>query len=158
MKLVKITNKRVVKDEAAQVIASPTRGIIKVTEPAANLIGVADGDRVEMARDEEGTLFIFASTNEEEGLGQKLASTSKSGGGTMTFSTANGWLELEGSEDHNVHYDLGEAVESDGVSYFPLTFAEKVEKQGRKSSGDDTNEDTRTEQAQSVEEDSPFQL
>lgn len=161
MKLRALTNVRPQKDLGKQLILAPTPGQFKLTPDAAKQLNVGAGDFVGIVFDDEsGTGFVFKGS--EDGLGAKTASSNKGGGGNLNFSAAAGWDELGGSADHNIHFDIAdEAVEADelvdtpfeGLSLYAVTFAEKVEKQQRKSKdeSEDADVDADAPIAQSVD-------
>lgn len=140
MKLQSLMNVRPVVDLGSQLIASPTSGNFKLTPDAGAKIGVVSGDYLKIVKDvadPENVVFYatVGSYSEENGAdGSKLASISKGGGGSLQFSGAAAWQDLGGSTDHNIHFNVEDAVEFEGVKYFPLSFDKKVEKQQRKSS------------------------
>lgn len=124
MKLQSLTNVRPTKDLGTQVIASCTKGQFKLTPDAAAKLQVVEGDYADIQKDiETGTLYVTAG---EKGNGGKLA-----GQGTLTFSAAVAWNEADADEDHNTHYDLGEAVEVDGRKFYPLQSPDKQPKMQR---------------------------
>lgn len=149
LKFRSLTNVRPTKDLGSQIICAPTYGQFKVTPEAAIAIGVADGDYLQLLID-DSTKTAYA-VKGDDGLGGKLASSSKVGGGLLSFSAAAAWDELEGDIAFNTHYDVvvEEAVvdtdeEGNTKTYFPLKFVEKIEKQTRKkkdADGNDTDED-----------------
>jgi hypothetical protein len=138
-----LTNTRPAKQLGTQIIAAPTSGHIKVTPDAASKLNVSDNSYVFVVRDTiSDTIWVRKG---EEGVGGKLASSNKSGGGTLTFSSGNAWNDLKGDVNANVHYDMaeepvyvtaeGEQVEAgtEGASpYFQLTFVASVPKTVRK--------------------------
>lgn len=141
MKLRALTNVRPTKELGNQVILAPTEGQFKVTPDACKHLGVSTGEYCGVVVDDEsGTGYVFKGS--EEGLGAKLASSNKGGGGVLTFSAAAGWSELKGSSAHNTHYNVGEtpiAAEDlagtpfEDYTLYPLEFDKQVEKQARKA-------------------------
>lgn len=139
MKLRALTNVRPTKDLGKQVILAPTEGGFKITPDAATLLKVGAGDYVGIAYDDEAQVgYVFK--GDENGLGAKVASTNKGGGGILGFSAAAGWVDLKGDSENNTHYDIVETpVDSadlegtpfEGKTLYPLTFVEKVAKQVR---------------------------
>jgi len=136
LKFRSLTNVRPTKDLGSQVICAPTPGQFKVTPEAAKAIGVSSEDYLQVVMD-DSTGIAYA-VKGEDGLGGKLAASNKAGAGMLTFSAANAWDEMKGDIAFNVHYNLdtenavvNDGEEGDGKTYFPLTFAEKVEKQTR---------------------------
>lgn len=155
MKFKPLTNVRPTKDYGCQVITAPTEGTIKITPEAAARIGVTTEQHLGLVEleDEDGNPMICIFKGDEK-LGAKLASTSKSGGGVLNCSSAVAWKALQGSADHNVHYDVAdEALEIDEVTregmpsmykereFFVVTFVEKVEKQRKTKSEKSTDSD-----------------
>lgn len=133
MKLQSLTNVRPTKDLGTQVIASCTKGQFKVTPDAAKKLKVVAGDYLDILQDvETEKLYVTVGS---KGNGGKLA-----GDGSLTFSAAVAWNQSEADEDHNTHYDLGEAVtEGEGEeakTYYPLEFVEKEPKMQRTSKED----------------------
>lgn len=137
-----LTNVRPTKDLGSQIIAAPTEGQFKVTPDAAKILGVSDGEYLQLivAEDGEGATTYFA-VKGEEGRGGKVAASNKGGGGTFTFSASAAWGEMDGSANHNTHFDVAdEALDAEalvgspfeGMALYPLTFVEAVEKQSRK--------------------------
>lgn len=166
MKLQSLMNVRPVVDLGSQLIASPTSGNFKLTPDASAKIGVISEDYIKIVKDvadPENVVFYatVGSYSEENGAdGSKLASIAKGGGGSLQFSGAAAWQDLGGSTDHNTHFNVEDAVEFEGVKYFPLSFDKKVEKQQRKSSTANTANTANAEpQAESVTdfEDDDFQ-
>lgn len=169
-KLKSLTGVKPTKDAGTQIIASPSKGQIKVTPKAAKELAVSAGERLEVFTDDmTGDLFIVKGV---DGKGGKLAAANATGAGTLTFSSGNSWNELKGDENYNVHYDLGEGtwvlIDEQGNGevvdpgtegarcYFKLEFVEKVEKAERKprSKKADTSADVVSEA--SADEDAPF--
>jgi len=124
-----LTNVRPTKDLGCQIICAPTEGQFKVTPEAADVLGVVSGDYLQLV-EADGTFYAVKGG---DGLGGKLASSNKTGGGVLTLSAAAAWQEMDGNEAFNTHYDINEenAVEQEDRKYYPLTFVEKVEKQAR---------------------------
>ncbi len=149
-----ITNVRIAKDLGCQLIASPTKGQIKVTPEAAARIGVINGQYLHLVKDGSGEVYALKG---KEGLGGKLAAANKTGAGILTLSSSSAWAMLDGNTESNNHYNIAEApyilqlneegnpvaeaeVEGENtVSYYKLTFDKKSEKQVRTASvKDDT--------------------
>ncbi len=144
-----ITNVRIAKDLGCQLIASPTKGQIKVTPEAAARIGVINGQYLHLVKDGSGEVYALKG---KEGLGGKLAAASKTGAGILTLSSSSAWAMLDGNTESNSHYNIAETpyilqlneegnpvaeaeVEGENtVSYYKLTFDKKSEKQVRTAS------------------------
>lgn len=140
-----VSNLRPAKTEEAIVSTTATHGNIKLNTNAARMLGLKSGDRVNIVEAEDG-LYIHKSW---EGLGNKVAATSESGSGTLTFSTAAAWQMLGGNEDTKKQYKISEDVvqtvsDADiaamgedgekyrGVPFFKLAFVGEEAKQERK--------------------------
>lgn len=138
MKFQSLTNVKPTKDLGTQLVAAPTPGQFKLTPDGATLMGVAVGDYLQILRSGED----FYASKGEKGVGSKLSSPNAAGGGIFTFSSANAWQEIEGSSEHNTHFDIDAdepyTDEETGRVYFKLSLAERVEKQkkGKKSTED----------------------
>ena len=147
LKLRSVTGVKPTKDAGCQIIASPSKGHIKLTPDAAKALMVGASDRVEIFTD-DSTGDIYAVKGIDKG--GKLASANATGGGTLTFSSGNSWNTLQGSEAENVHYNIdadagvwvllnengeGEVVEAGtecARCYFKLDFEKRVAKAERK--------------------------
>lgn len=154
MKLQSLTNVRPTRDLGVQVIASCTKGQFKITPDAAEKLQLVEGDYADIQKDiETGTLYIVAG---EKGNGGKLANN----GSGLTFSAAVAWNASKADEDHNTHYDLGEAVEVEvegtTKNFYPLEFAEQVEKMQRGPKNEDGDANTASVAA-SNDEDASFE-
>ena len=164
LKFRSLTNVRPTKDLGSQIICAPTYGQFKVTPDAAKAMGVNAEDYLQLLID-DSTNTAYA-VKGDDGLGGKLASSNKVGGGVLSFSAAAAWEELEGNTAYNTHYDIvvEDAVvdtdeEGNTKTYFPLKFVEKVEKQSRKkkdANGNDTDEDEDEDETVAVNTGSDF--
>ena len=147
-----LTNVKPSRDLGTQIIVAPTEGQFKVTPDAAKKLDVVSGDYLHLATAGEDTYVAKG----EEGVGAKLGTTNKAGAGNLNFSSANSWNELDGSTEHNTHYSIAEEGvedEKSGRIYYKLEFSEKVEKQQRKSSLN--NSEVSSDASESVSEESP---
>lgn len=162
MKLQSLTNVRPTNDLGCQLVATPTKGNFRLTPEASSKIGVVSGDYLKVVKDIEDPENVVVyltkgSYSEDEGAeGSKLASTNGQGGGTLQFSAAAAYQDLDGNDNESVHYNVGEAVEFEGDTYFPLEFDRKEAKTIRRSSkNDETTADVQEEPqtAQAVVED-----
>jgi hypothetical protein len=155
LKFRSLTNVRPTKDLGSQIICAPTYGQFKVTPDAAKAMSISAEDSLQLLID-DSTGIAYA-VKGSDGLGGKLASSNKVGGGLLSFSAAAAWDELKGDTNFNTHYDVvvEDAIEDEDEEgnikiYFPLKFVEKVEKQTRKKKDADGNE---TDEEEEVEVD-----
>ena len=150
-----LTNVRPSKDLGNQVVLAPTEGQIKITPDAVKVLGLSAGDYVQIV--EAGGNFYITLGDEAEGIGAKVASSNKGGGGTFTCSIAAAWQEMKGSTEHNSHFDLisdeESVIEQEGKTYFPLSFVEQVAKQVRKKKNADGSDSEETEDVDFEEDD-----
>lgn len=146
-----LTNVRPTKDLGCQIVCAPTEGQFKITPEAADILDVRAGDYLQLV-EADGTFYAVKGGEVVEGggnLGGKLASSNKTGGGVLTLSAAAAWQEMDGNEKFNTHYniDTETSVEQEERTYYPLAFAEKIEKQARvrknkdEEKGIDANDD-----------------
>lgn len=135
MKLQSLMNVRPVADLGTQLIATPTSGSFRLTPDAIAKLGLGEGDYIKIVRDNanpDAPIFYMTagSYSEENGADGSKISSNKG----YSFSSANAWVELDGNVDFNTHFNVGDAVEFEGMKLFPLSFDKKVPKQVRKSS------------------------
>lgn len=159
------TGIRPTKDLGCQIIAAPTNGHIKVTPEASTALQVVAKDFVDIVVNKVDST-IWAVKGDED-RGGKLAASNKSGAGTLTFSSAVAWADLQGDTNSNVYFTMakepilvseeGELVEemAEGVkAYFALTFEKSVEKQARKKKAVVATDSVETNNDLAVEPDS----
>ena len=142
-----LTNVRPKSDDATFTLA-PTKGVCKISQTAAEAIGIKDGDYVTIAPAEveingvnEERFFLYkgkAKDGKEGQLGSKCNYTNGVNG-TLQFSSANVYAQMNGDEENNTKYKVhigleGESspIEQDGTTYFMLEFVEKTPKAARK--------------------------
>lgn len=129
-----LTNARPPKADVAELITTPTSGNMRLTEKAANRLGVVSGDYLGLVAarvDGQPHIFIHKGWKGGEGesnVGSKLASpTDKLAGGTLLFSSALAYQTLGGSATTNKHFTVAEEpIEKDGVAYYEITLANEV--------------------------------
>lgn len=128
-----LTNTKPAKDLGTKIITAPTKGQIKVTPKAAEVLDVRDDSYLQIVKGGDGKLYAVKGS-EDKKEGGRLASANKTGAGTLTFSSANAWQEMKGNEDNNVHYTLNAEsfVEFEDRKFFELTFEKEVAKAKRK--------------------------
>ncbi|MBS1960734.1 MAG: hypothetical protein JST04_00855 [Bdellovibrionales bacterium] len=129
----KLTGTRPTGTDKAQLETTPTSGGMRLNTPAAATLGVSAGDHVMivLAGDEgtEPVPYLAVGGNSGAKLAFVNAQEKK---GKLSFSDAAGYAALKGNSSGSNVYDLGEAVESDGVKYYPLTLADTKTKAARK--------------------------
>lgn len=144
-----LTNTRP-KNEVAELFATPTKGIIKLTETAAVLVGLRSGDYASIAEaktDEGVELFVFKGRagdkdNGVSQLGAKCDFTNGGDSGSMQFSSGNVWNLLKGDSQNNTKYSVStEGVESNGTTYYKLTFVGKTPKSVKKATSEAKSND-----------------
>lgn len=138
----KVTGTRGTGETTPYLIATPTRGNIKLNEAACRKLGLAKADTVSIfrAETEEGEVLVLGVTNE----GSKLGNA----GAGLQFSDSAGWGNLEGSEDHNRFFKISEegveaseeaikaGIAEKGEVFYTLEFATQKDKLKR-GQGDD---------------------
>lgn len=136
-----LTNTRPEKSTSPEVSTTPTKGNLKLNTAGAEKLGLSMGDyaMIVEAEDENGKGFYIVKGHKgdkENGIAQAgavLASTSGKEGSSLQFSSENAYRSLGGSESGEKQvYSIGEAVVSEGVSYFKLDFARAEARQVRK--------------------------
>lgn len=117
------TNTAPKKEETRQVIAGPSRGTIKVTPQAYDLLGLVEGDFMQVIFERNSkTVWICQGA---EGRGGKLSCSNKSGAGNFGFSSTGAWADLQGEEGFNKHYDV---LDGEGnVAYITVNDANEIE-------------------------------
>jgi len=143
MRLKSLTNVRPVKDQGCEIIAAPTSGAFKVSDEAASVLGVTEGDRVDIAEHPAEPGKFFAGKGFDDGDNVNGSKLGKSGS-YLTLSAAAAWSKM-GDADHNIHFVIdkenGEEVEVPGaegtITYYPLVEDRKVPKQQRSSSSNE---------------------
>ena len=146
-----LTNQKPVKNSKEEVVAMPpsnsntTSGSFKLSDKAADKIGVTKGDYLDIAQDVETKKFYvgkgFKGTTVGEGDNAVVKGINGSrlgrSGSSLTLSAAKAWGDL-GSETEKVHYAIGEGVEQEMPygkrTYFELIETDRVERVARKSS------------------------
>jgi len=137
-----ITNTRAPKSTVASVTTSPTEGTMRLSQAAAELMGVSAEDYVVMHNAEvEGADCMIIGKGTGAGNGSKLAGKSAS----LNFSSTNAWRKLEG-EPTNLHeytLDVENPLvdEESGDKYFVLVKGEIKPKSKRGVSSDDSDEE-----------------
>lgn len=130
-----LTNARPPKSTEKTLTTSPTKGTLKLSEAAGSAIGVTKGDFLAFGVGKDGVNYLYKGSKGTDGksnVGAKLATANDKKSGTLNFSSANVYQTLKGNKNSINVYIIGEAVNKDGVDYFPLTFKEEVAKQIRK--------------------------
>jgi len=138
-----LTNMREPKSINPELVTSPTEGTIKLTEPAADLLGLTNGDYLgvvvgEVDATEE--FFVYKGSGGIEGEpnnGMKMSSQTNKVGGTLIGSSVNTWKKLGGNSDILNHFSvLGEdsSQEHEGIIYFQLEHVNATPKLQRSSS------------------------
>ena len=133
-----LSNVRPAKSEIAELSTTPTKGNIKLNAPAAEKMKVTIGDYVAIvkAEDENGvSLYVVKGNASDESKGVKQVGSILSGksGGSLLLSSENAFRELGGNGNDKQVYNLEDAVEADGASYFKLSFARTEAKMERKT-------------------------
>lgn len=129
-----LTNARPPKADVAELVTTPTKGNMRLSEKAAQMLKVSAGDYVGIveATGDDGILRKYIHkgwADEKEGnVGSKLASPNGKVGGSLLFSSAYSYQALEGNDQMNRHFNLGDGVDQDEVTYFPLDFAKESPK------------------------------
>jgi hypothetical protein len=145
MSLRALTNVRPDKDLGAKFTVSCVQGQMKVTPDTAKRVGVSDASYMSVVTDDT-TKKSYIFKGSEDGLGGKLASSNKGGGGVLTFSAAAAWGELDGDEGFNRQYAVAEeSVKAEtlveegedlgalaGKDLFEIIFEEAIAKTARK--------------------------
>lgn len=153
MKLRSLSNQRPTADLGQKLIVAPTNGILRITPMVSSMMKISSGDYIKVVEDVNSNTFYLTqgSYSEDNGPdGNKLASPK--GTGTLNFSSANIWQDLKGDENSNVHYTVGEAVDFEGMSLYPLEYEKTTPKQIRKKSGADVEVEEGEEEVEEVEE------
>lgn len=136
-----LTNVRSPKTENPELSTTPTKGNIKLNNPASNKIKVNKGDYIAIAPVDTGgeapELYIFKgnASDKEKNINQIGAILAGKSGGALQFSSENAFRQLGGNKDNKKVYSIGEGQEHDGVTYYKLDFLRdetKLEK-GKKS-------------------------
>lgn len=152
-----LTNVRPTREKGTHLIVNTTRGSLKLTPKAKNIIGVQDGQYLGLVKADED-VYLFKGN---EDLGAKLASTKKGGAGDLNFSTSYGWELLGGNEEMKRYYTVSEeaiqfpeeAVKNtdyEGVDMYKVTFDKEEPKIARKSKSDKAKEEA--PQAEAIKE------
>jgi len=138
MNFTSLTNTKEAKEVGTQVILSPTLGTIKVTPKACEILGVHNGDYVQIERGGDGNSYAVVG---KSGFGNKLASSNKTGSGTLSLSSASAWKKMGGDTEFNISFDIAAEpafVQEDAKfggerKYFLLTEKSKEAKIVRKA-------------------------
>lgn len=134
-----LTNIRPSKSESPELSTTPTKGNIKLNAPGATKMGLTNGDYVSIvkAEDENGeSLYAVkgnAGDDKNPQFGSILSSTSGKTGGSLQMSSENAFRELGGNSTTRKVYSIGEAIESEGKSYYKLNFVREETKAERKA-------------------------
>ena len=108
--LSKVTGKRTGGETTPYLVATPTKGGIKLNDPAIDALKVRLGDRISIlkAEDEDGNAVLVMGVTQE---GSKLGDS----GAGLQFSDAAGWGNLGGYPEVNRYFtiDLENAEEAD---------------------------------------------
>lgn len=148
-----LTNTRPPKTNVAEIVTTPTKGNMRISEMAADRLGLKPGDYVGLVtgRLEEGgavKTFAFKGWADEENgnQGSKLASPNGKAGGSLLFSSANTYQSLGGNSEMNRHWSIAEeGIVHEEVTYFEVTFEKETAKAER------STEDAEDEVADAVQ-------
>lgn len=138
-----LTNSRPAKSTAKTLSTSPTNGNLKLSEFAAEAMGIKKGDYVGVVQGTDDRYFLYKGSAGVDGAsndGSKVATANDKVTGTMGFSSANAYQALGGNANVTNVYTLEEGVEHEGKVYFALTFVESRDKQLRVKGGKSTEE------------------
>lgn len=155
-----LTNVKAPRNDEGTLTTTPTDGNMRISPLGAQLMGVGDEDYLAgvLGEDANGddvfALFKGAPGTETEApVGAKLASPSGKPGSSLNFSSANLYEKLGGGQGKNRVWkiDAENKVESEGITYFPLTFLRDEEPQERKSRSENGSGDESAEMAQTAD-------
>ena len=138
----KTTGTREKADQATGLIVSPTKGIIRVTSPLVDALGLTESSYVSLSLvedDENNTKSLYLSVEPKAGKGEEQEGAKLSAiGAGLQFSDSASYSHLGGNAENNRLYtvDTEAGQELDGVTYYQLVFAEETPKMARtKSTG-----------------------
>jgi len=135
-----------------ELAVATTKGVVKLTWPICERIKAPADAYVGIVESEEGDFYLYVGSKDDNNQdGNKLTSVTgkEFGGSTMQFSSALTWKSLGGNPDCSMVYGVAEeAVESEGVDYWALSFEGEREKQERKAS----EENATTEEVEELED------
>lgn len=136
MKLNVLTNSRPTKDLGEELIVSSTSGQFKLTPDLAERLGVNEGERVAVGKDNStGKIYVFKG---EDGVGSKIAKS----GNYLNASSQNVWDTLEGNVEMNRTFTpVGEDIEDEDGLFVEIEFAHEEPKAPRKSSSSNEEEE-----------------
>jgi hypothetical protein len=103
--VVNVTNQRPSKDEGTQVIALSTRGQIKLTTKAVDLLGVAVGSFIAIGKAGDTTIMWVTEKDSKDAKATVGRGSSKSDS-NLSFSSTGGYSLLEGSTECRTHWNV----------------------------------------------------
>jgi hypothetical protein len=141
----KVTGTREKANVPAGLVVTPTKGIIRLTQPLVDALSVNDKDYVMivLAENESGDKDLYfgvapLAADKEDQTGAKLSSI----GSGLQFSDSAAYVNLEGNSEVNRLFslDLEDGQEHEGMTFYKLVFSEETAKMARTKSGEEVEE------------------
>jgi hypothetical protein len=137
------TNIRPAKTSDAEIMTTPTAGILRLNAPAVAAMGLSLGgflDIVDAGEDGKPAYYLTAGTpaskdGKVSAVGSKLGSPNGKSGGGLQCSAANSYILLGGNSEKNVVYSVNVTpdVDANGKKYYAITEDRREAKQDKKT-------------------------